>query len=311
MIDLVFQSFWLWYTAGVVLWAFIGVLIASWYRLPGTVGAVVGAFFWFVGVAGLLLVGVVRSSRTRQVRTAAPWGSAASSALGETHAPQWLTPSIASQRMPTADPWAPASSVDPWSVAPTSSLWAEPSSSGPGAVPSRLPRDRINFSRTNFVSAVAVLGALGIFVSVALPWGRGDVIWSHGGQHQVGGEVSPGSTGFVAFVLIATGLVVVCAVSLSRWRLHPAWPAIAAIAVTWWFCLGLEWLLIESHTASAAGTGDAAVFGDHGSASVSTSVGLWVMLGACCVVYGWCVAVSSPIICGASGNRVSSSADMT
>lgn len=312
MLSVIFESLWVWFLAGVALWAFIGALVAASQRLPVGVGAAAGAVFWFVGALVVLIVGLARPREggagcapvAYQPRADDPFRGVGANPFAAPGAPD----PFASPRTHPAPQWGAAEPAAPGAVfgAPASPWGGSDDWGWPGLTPSAAPtpipagagrsRAMLNSDvvRRRAVTALALGGALAMIVSALLPWGSGQVAWNRNHAH-VSGGVAPVSAGPVALSIFVSAVVVAVGALLMHRRARTAWPTLAAIFTTWWFCLVLEWLLIESSATAVTGSADN-LTGDSASVSLSTASGVWIMLVGCVAVYAWCSLASLPLL---------------
>lgn len=261
MTGVVAHSIWLWLLAGVVLWAFVGLLVASSQRLPLVLGLVLGATTWFFGVFAVLIVGLVRrSARGVRVRADVRRENAAF--------------------LPASDPasaWSFGPSTEPRSVGLAGIGGATLSSTEPGRRPDVwLARAALGLA---LVAGLAMVG------STFLPWGRWRVAWSSNRAH-VDGRLSPYEVPIVGFVVSIAGIVVIAMALLFWWRPRGSWLALATFGAAWWFCATTQAIILESGTAIVARETSSADQGVTG-ASLGTNDGFWLMFAGSVCVFVW------------------------
>jgi hypothetical protein len=248
LIKTLLESVWLFYLLGAALWGYLGLLAASSAGMPLAVGVLAGSFFWFGGVAVVYLVGIARHR------------AAARGWVGLGH------------RM----------GAEPFAASAGKAHLGYDAPPADKAVPLYQPAGRTWRIGPLVVGAAC---ALGIAISVALPWGRGRVAWSSETQH-VSGAVTPLSVAPIAVLLMLSAAFVILVVLLDNRLPRGTWLGLAAVLATFWCTLIVEWMTLDRTVEDTSKrVGDAT--GRVADASFSAACGAWVMLLSCVAVCGW------------------------
>ena len=281
MAALTFGSAWLWWLAGALLWAYVGVLAASTSGIPLTVGAIAGAVTWFVGVGIILLFG-------SRLRHAVRPGHAAPDYASE-------MPSAAQSTVPSDAPRAFVPLFD--DDEPLAGLPA--GSTAVAAVGAAGAHRYLRVSPAALL-VVVVLGGSAILLSAFLPWGGGSASWGSesGSSVQIGW--SPADFGPAATLIVVSGLGVAALGVLAGRRLRGRWLTIGMMIAAGWFTLGLQVFLSVSGTAQLSQIATDA--SQHAvSAAVSTGSGLWLLCIGAGAVLVWGVVSAAQLLMERSG----------
>lgn len=263
-----FGSAWLWWLAGALLWAYIGVLAASASTIPLAVGAVAGAVTWFVGVIVILLLGPRYRQGTRPLRAAQ-------------EVPLEVPLGVPQRFVPLFDD-------DEQSLGP---------SAGPSAGSSAQSSARSDAFAVwpAALLVVAVIGGSATALSAFLPWGSGSASWGTESASSVDIGWSPADFGPAATLIVVSGLAVAALGVLARRRLRGRWLAVGMMIAAGWFTLGLQVFISVSGTAQLSQVA-AAASQDVVSAAISTGSGLWLLCIGAGSVLVWGVLSATQLL---------------
>jgi len=270
----------LWWLAGALLWAYVGVLAASTSGIPLTVGAIAGAVTWFVGVGIILLFGSRLRHAVRPGHAAPGYASEIPSAA-QSAVPLTAQSDASRAFVPLFDDDEPIAGLPAGSTAVA-------------AVGAAGAHRYLRVSPAALL-VVVVLGGSAILLSAFLPWGRGSASWGSesGSSVQIGW--SPADFGPAATLIVVSGLGVAALGVLAGRRLRGRWLTIGMMIAAGWFTLGLQVFLSVSGTAQLSQIATDASQ-DAVSAAVSTGSGLWLLCIGAGAVLVWGVLSAAQLL---------------